>query len=316
MKRQRVIIDCDPGVDDALALMFAFGSPEIDVVGVTTVLGNAPLDTTTRNARRLVALSGRTVPVAKGCGRPIMAPFVRTWPSVHGADGLGGVELPEPTAALDPRHAVDFIIETVLAAPGEITLCPIGPMTNVALAIIKEPRVALAVKQVVFMGGAAFGPGNATPLSEFNIYVDPEAAAIVVTSGAPLVMFGLDVTRQAKITEDWLGRIARLGPTGAALTAMLRAYGGSDPALHDPCALAFLVAPDLFTGVEAHLEVATAPGPARGATIASVRERHLAGKAANATVLTGCDAPRLLALMEERLATLDGIVTNGTAMAV
>lgn len=298
---EKLILDCDPGVDDALAILLALASPEVDLVGITTVVGNEPLDVVTHNALRIATLAGRSdVPVVAGCPRPILAPFRQGWASVHGGDGLGDTGLAGPGFAATPGHAVDFIIERVMRAPGEVTLCPIGPMTNVALAMIKEPRVVTAVRRIVFMGGAAFGHGNATPLAEFNVHVDPEAAAVVAASGAPLVMFGLDVTRLAKITPAWIATMAGGSPVQAEMAKMLRAYGSADPCLHDPCTVAYLVAPELFSGVEAHLSVAT-EGAARGATVAAVSPRHRMERAANATIMTGCDAAALLDLILVRL---------------
>lgn len=301
----RIILDCDPGVDDALAMLLAYASPEIVLEAVTTVVGNTDVGTATANALRVAALAGRTdVPVFRGCARPIRAPFERRWASVHGADGLGDAGLPAAASGPAPGHAVDEIIARVLAAPGEITLCPIGPLTNVALAIVKQPEIVPALKGIVLMGGAAFGPGNASPHAEFNFFVDPEAAAIVLSAGAPVVLVGLDVTRKAPITDEWLDRLAAASRVGPAMAAMLRTYGSADPCLHDPCAVAYLLRPDLFTSVEAHLSVVTDSEAVRGAVVATTRDHQLAGRVPNARVLTGCDAEGVRTLIAERLEAL------------
>lgn len=298
---EKIILDCDPGIDDALALMLALASPEVDLLGVTTVVGNHSLDAVTENALKLLELTGRTdVPVVAGCRQPILGPFSRGWASAHGHDGLGNVGLPTPKLAARSGHAVDFMIDAVMSSPGEVTLCPIGPMTNVALAITKEPRVARAVKRIVFMGGAAFVPGNATPLAEFNIYVDPEAASAVTRSGAPLVMLGLDVTTQAKFDLSWVDRIAEGDAAEAKMAAMLRAYGGADLCLHDPCAVAYLIEPGLFSTEQGLLSVIV-DGAARGKTVVATVPRHMGDQLPNATVVVGCNVARLLDLFATSL---------------
>jgi purine nucleosidase len=298
---RRIIIDCDPGVDDAVALALAFASPELEVLGVTTCFGNRSLATTTRNALQLCELLGQSgLPVHRGCERAIMAPFDR-WLKVHGGDGLGDAGLPEPAKAVADSHAVDFIIDQVMARPGEVTLCPIGPMTNLALAIIKEPRLVGALAGIVFMGGAAFRPGNRTPVAEFNFHADPNAAQVMLSAGAPLVMFGLDVTAKATVSDAALGRIAAGGPRGATLACMMRAYGAADPHLHDPCVIAYLLQPELFGGVEAHVSVICDPPELHGQSLAAVSERHLAGRAPNCRVITDVDRDGLEALLVARL---------------
>src|SRR5262245_61800482 len=190
MARHRIILDCDPGVDDAVAILLALGPPaEIDLLGLTCVAGNVPLDKTARNARRVCTLAGRTdVPVLAGCARPLMSPAGRT-ATVHGVDGLADVGFPEPAFELGSQHAVDFIIEQALRAPGQVTLCCVGPLTNAALALVKEPLLAQRLGRVIFMGGAAFCPGNVTPVAEFNVFVDPHAAHVVLGAGLSLTMF-------------------------------------------------------------------------------------------------------------------------------
>ena len=290
MARQKIIIDCDPGVDDAIAILLALGAPEeIELLGITTVAGNVELKQTTRNALGIVNLAGRSdIGVYAGCNRPLMrASGHRS--IMHHSDGLGGVQLDAATTPRD-RHAIDFIIDNVMANAGEVTLCPIGPMTNIAMALLKEPRLGANIKRIVFMGGAAFRPGNTTPAAEFNIYVDPHAAHIVATSGVPLIMFGLDVTSSVIATPE------RLEPLRAIQTdvarkavAMLTAYAKGDPCLHDPCVVGWLLAPDLFSGVDAFVEIDCLPGLNYGRTVVSVIERHMAGRSPNCKVITAAD---------------------------
>lgn len=308
MDPHRIIIDCDPGVDDAVALLLAFAAPEaIELVGITTVAGNVPLADTTRNALRICALADRPdVPVYAGCARPIL-PGDRDPGGVHGSDGLGDIGLPDAPFGIRSQHAVDFIIETVTGAPGAITLCPIGPMTNIALALLKEPSLAAKIKHIVFMGGAAFCPGNSTPEAEFNVWFDPHAAEVVASSGVPLTMFGLDVTRHARMTADRMAALAAgAGPITRASIAMMQHYGDGDPCLHDPCVIAFLLQPELFTGVEARLSVECSAGLSCGRTVAAVSDRHRQGRPATCKVVTDVDAEGLFHLLDERLRRLDG----------
>ena len=307
MAPRRIILDCDPGVDDALAMLLAFAAPEaVKVEAITTVIGNVMLPQTTANALRILDLAGRTeIPVYAGCPRPIMAPVERKQ-SVHGGDGLGDIGLPAPRGHASSEHAVDAIIRLVRENPGEITLCPIGPMTNIALALIKAPDIAPLIPEIVFMGGAAFRPGNSTPTAEFNFMIDPHAAQVMLTAGVKLTMFGLDVTAKALITPDWMADVeAAGGPITRAAIVMLRAYGHGDPCLHDPCVIAHLIDPSLFQGVDAWVEVETTAPLTRGQSIAAVSERHRTGRPPNARVITGLDAPRLFALLRERLLSLD-----------
>jgi purine nucleosidase len=304
---RRIVIDCDPGIDDAVAILLAFAAPEaVEVVAITTVIGNVALPLTTANALRIRDLAGRgDVPVHAGCSRPIMAPVERRG-SVHGTDGLGDIGLPPPASAVSEGHAVDVLIDRIRAEPGGITLCPVGPFTNIALALIKAPDIAPLIREIVFMGGAAFRPGNATPAAEFNVMIDPHAAQIMLTAGVPMTMFGLDVTGQAVITTAWMDRVeAKAGPVGRAAIAMMRSYGFGDPCLHDPCVIAHLIDASLFSGVDAWVEVECASPLARGQSIAAVAERHRAGHAPNCRVMTALDHGRLFALLEDRLLRLD-----------
>ncbi|MGH6618475.1 MAG: nucleoside hydrolase [Alphaproteobacteria bacterium] len=333
MSGRPVIVDCDPGLDDAIALLLALASPaEIDLLGVTCVAGNVPLDLTVRNARIVVELSGRRdVPVYAGCSRPMLR-TLSTGERIHGKTGLGGRFRPaavserparadtcadgydwaEPSLPIAEGHAVDFIIETCLAAEDDaITLCPVGPMTNVATAIVKEPRILPKLREVAFMGGAALVPGNVTPVAEFNIHADPHAARIVLESGVKLTMFGLDVTHKAITTPERLDAIRGIGtPVATAAAAILtfydradiERYGARGGPLHDPCVIAYLLRPALFSGKECHVAVETESELTMGQTVADWW--GMTGKAANCRVVTGIDADGYYALIRERLACL------------
>jgi purine nucleosidase len=311
MARTPLIIDCDPGVDDAIALLLALASPaEFDLLGITTVAGNVPLALTVANARRICHLAGRTdVPVFAGCPRPLLRPLV-TATEVHGNGGLQGADLPEPTMPLQAQHAVAFLIETLTTAPAPVTLATLGPLTNLAIALIQCPAIARGIDRVVMMGGA-LGPGNITPAAEFNIYVDPHAARVVVEAGLPLTMVGLDVTHQVVTTPERLAAIAALGtPVATAAAGMLRYYGQIDcdrhglaaPPLHDPCVIAYLLRPDLFTGRPMRLAVETEGSLCLGRTVANAYPT--AAAPANATVLETADAAGVYALLIERLGKL------------
>jgi len=301
----KIILDCDPGIDDAVAILLALASPEeIELVGITTVAGNVPLERTAYNARRICTLAGREdIPVYAGCPRPMLE-TEGLHSTVHGDDGLGSVKLPEPGFALQAQHAVDFIIHSVHAEPGQITLCPIGPMTNIALAIIKDPSIVPKIKQIVFMGGAAFCQGNVSPVAEFNIFVDPLAAHVVLSAGIPQVMLGLDVTLQAKIDAAYLDELQQVNSLLKTTTAMMRSYGAADPCLHDPCAIAWLIDPSLFKGIRGNISVSYQDGRHRGQTLVAVKSRHLENDATNIEVITEVNNPLLLKMLSERLSRL------------
>ena len=289
---RKVILDCDPGHDDAIAILLADANPAIELVAITTVAGNQTLDRTTRNALRVCALAGiDDVPVAAGCDRPLLRELV-TAAEVHGESGLDGATLPEPDRGPAAAHAVDLIVETVMAAPGEITLVPIGPLTNVALALRREPRIASRVREVVLMGGS-FTRGNRTPAAEFNIFVDPEAAAVVFEAGWPLTMVGLDLTHQARATPEVVARIRAVGtPLTEAVTGLMtfyaRAYPSSaGPAVHDPCAVACVIRPDLLRCRDAFVAVETEGRWTRGMTVTDFDGRL--DRPANARVATELD---------------------------
>lgn len=312
MAPRPIIIDCHPGHDDAVALLLAFASPdELDVLGVTVVAGNVHLAHTQANARRICELAGRAdVGIYAGCTAPLERQLV-TAEEVHGETGLDGSGLGAPTMALADVHAVDFIIETLLAAPeGAMTLAPTGPLTNVAAAMIREPRIVPRVGEIVLMGGAA-GPGNVTPAAEFNIYVDPHAADVVFASGVRLTMLGLDVTNRALATTVRLDAIRAFGNAASQpVVGMLefynlhhaRRHGRQGGPLHDPCVVAYLLRPDLFRGRRAHVRVETADGPELGRTV--VEWADGSGAASNATVIEGIDADGFYALLTERLGRL------------
>ncbi|MDO5681796.1 MAG: nucleoside hydrolase [Propionibacteriaceae bacterium] len=273
-----ILLDCDPGVDDAVALMLAAGHPDIELAGITTVAGNRPLDEVTENARRLARFLGVTAPVAAGCARPLVR--TPTWSTVHGDSGLGGVEVPAEPVALDPRHGVDVIIETLLSRPvGTVTLVPIGPLTNIAMAVRKEPGITERVREVVLMGGG-YHAGNRTAVAEFNILTDPEAASIVFGEPWPLTMVGLDLTWQALATPEVLARLSAVGTESARLAvAMIAPYGEAYRAhrftaapLHDPCAVAYVIDPTLITTRKAPITVELTGTATLGMTVADFRD--------------------------------------------
>ena len=308
-----VIIDCDPGQADAVALLMALASPNnLKVLGVTCVAGNVPLDLTQRNARRICELAGQPeLPVFAGCPRPMLLPL-RTAEAIHGKTGLDGSGLPEPSIALQDRHAVDFIIDTCLSAgDGEITICMLGPMTNLAVAFVKAPQIVGKIREIVFMGGAALGPGNRTPVAEFNIMTDPHAAKVVLEAGLPLVMFGLDVTHRVITTPARLDTITQIGsPVSEAVTGMLTFYDKNDPErygeqggpLHDPCVIAWLLQPNLFRGKRVHLTVETGSPLTMGQTVADWW--NVTGKEANTTVIDHADADGFYTLLVDLLSRL------------
>ena len=302
-----VLIDCDPGTDDALALLLAFASPEIELRAVTVAGGNVGLDRTLANALGLVALARVDVPVHAGADRPLLGAFVNE-PRVHGADGLAGVALPAGGAA-QAEQAADSIRRHLRTSAAPLTLVGIGPATNLALALATEPALAARVARIVLMSGA-WGEGNATPAAEFNAYNDPEALAILLGCGRPVVLASLELTSQAMATPARLAALRAAGDgralaTAAAIQAGVppsRRLGGAGAPLHDPCAIAWLIRPELFTARPCPVTVDLAPGPSRGRTVIDRWGRSDA--AANATVLETLDADGFFALLGERLARL------------
>ena len=267
----RIILDCDPGIDDALAIAFAHGHPDIDLVGVTTVAGNVGLAKTTANALAVCEFIGAAgTPVTGGCAGPLLRPVLDAR-HVHGDSGLGGAVLPAAAAGPAAGHAVDYIIDTVGAAPGEITLVATGPLTNIALAVRREPRLADWVRGFVIMGGSA-GRGNTTPAAEYNIWADPEAAAAVFRAGWIVTMLGLDVTLRTGATASVLREMGELGPLGTRLLRpALEQYRSvsepSGPPVHDVCAVAWVAQPDLFGLVPARVQVELAGQFTAGMTV-------------------------------------------------
>ena len=312
MAPRSIIIDCDPGQDDALAILLALGSPEeIDVLAVTAVAGNVPLALTEVNARKLVALAGRTdVPVYRGADRPLVRDLV-TAEFVHGKTGLDGADLSEPSTPLADGHAALAIVDILRREPeGSVTLCPVGPLTNVAVAMRIAPDIIPRIKAIVLMGGA-IGVGNVTPAAEFNIYVDPHAADIVFRSGVPIVMHGLDVTHKALVTPRRLEAIRMIGSeVSEAVFGLLTFYNIFDQArgegqgapLHDPCAIAYVMRPDLFGGRDCHVEVDIMSEASMGRTLVDWRERT--DLPVNALVIDQIDADGFFELLTERLARL------------
>lgn len=277
---RKIILDCDPGHDDAIAMMLAWGNPEIDLVGVTTVMGNQTIEKVTRNALAVARVAGITgVPFARGAHRPLVR-AIEVAESIHGKSGLDGPRLPEPTLTLDPRHAVDFIIDTVMASdPGEITLVPTGALTNIAIAVRKEPRIASRVREVVLMGGGV-NVGNWSATSEFNIVIDPEAAHIVFNESWPVTMVGLDLTHEALATPDVSAAIAAVGTGPARFVGELLEFfahtykdqqGFDFPPVHDPCAVAYVIDPSVMDVVRVPLDIELTGTLTLGMTVADFR---------------------------------------------
>ena len=310
MARQKIIIDTDPGQDDAVALLLAMASPELEVLGITCVAGNVPLELTARNARMVCELAGRTdLPVYAGCDAPLARKLV-TAEHVHGKTGLDGPKLPDPTMPLQDQHAVDFLIETLRATDGVI-LCPLGPLTNIATALQRAPDIADRIERIVLMGGAYFEVGNITPTAEFNIYVDPEAADVVFRSGVPLTVLPLDVTHKALVTQPRLDAFRAMGTdvgrTVADWTGFFERfdrekYGSAGAPLHDPCVIAWLLQPDLFSGREINVEIETASKLCLGMTVADWW--RVTDRAPNALFIGDVDADGFFALLTDRLARL------------
>ena len=309
---QSLIIDTDPGQDDAVAILLALASPEINLLGITTVAGNVPLALTQENARKICDLAGRTdMQVFAGLDRPLVHPLV-TAEHVHGRTGLDGPVLPDPETPLQEQHAVDYIIDTLRREPaGSVTLAPIGPLSNIAMAMQRAPDIIPRIRQIILMGGAYFEVGNITPAAEFNIYVDPHAAQVVFASGVPVIMMPLDVTHKALTRTDRVAALRAIGNrTGVAVAEMLEfferfdeaKYGSDGGPLHDPCTVAWMIAPDIFNGRPCNVEIETASPLTMGMTV--VDWWQVSSRPHNALVIGDLDADRFFALITERLATL------------
>ena len=313
MTARKVIIDTDPGQDDAVALLLALASPEeIDVLGITCVAGNVPLPLTQKNARIVCEVAARPdIRVFAGRSAPLSRPLV-TAEEVHGKTGLDGPKLFDPQMPLQAQDGVDFIIDTLRAEPaGSVTLCPLGPLTNIAAAFQAAPDIVDRVQEVVLMGGAYFEVGNVTPAAEFNIYVDPEAADIVFKSGIDITMMPLDVTHKALTTRPRIEAIRALGNRAGLFTAEMldfferfdmEKYGSDGGPLHDPCVIAYLIQPHLFSGRQINVEIETQSQLTLGMTVADWW--GVTDRAPNALFIGDLDADDFFDLITKRLARL------------
>ncbi len=315
MSRQHIIIDCDPGQDDAVALFLAMASPdEFEILGITAVAGNVPLALTQRNVRLMCDIAGHgDIPVFAGCDRPMVRELL-TAEKVHGKTGIDGIEIVEPRTPLQEQHAVDFIVETLRAAEDEsVTLVPTGPLTNIGTVIDRAPDVLPKIRQLVIMGGAMREGGNYSPSAEFNILVDPDAADIVFSCGRPITSMGLDVTHQVLSTRARVERIRQLGnPVAEATAGMLgfferhdsKKYGVEGAPLHDPCTIAWLLAPELFEGKFCNLSVETQSELTMGHT--AIDFWHVTDRPHNVTWIYSVDADGFYDLLTDRLARFGG----------
>jgi inosine-uridine nucleoside N-ribohydrolase len=306
---RRILLDCDPGHDDAVAILLAARSPALQLEAITTVAGNQTLEKTTRNALKVCSLAGIcNVPIAAGMDRPLVRDL-RVAADIHGTSGLDGPALPEPDLSAAPIHGVDLLIEKLRASDGDLTIVATGPLTNVAAAIRREPAIVPKIQQLVLMGGA-IGQGNTTPAAEFNIYVDPEAAQIVFSSGRPITMIGLDVTHQAQATPEVRARIRALGSPVAHLVddllgffgeTYLRVFGFPAPPVHDPCAVAWVIDPTLIQSRPMRVDIELRGEWTTGRTVC---DRYgITGRPANAEVGLELDVPRFWDLLIETLAS-------------
>ncbi|HSE82870.1 MAG TPA: nucleoside hydrolase [Gaiellaceae bacterium] len=305
-----ILLDCDPGHDDAIALLLALASPELELLGVTTVAGNQTLEKTTANALRVLELAGRgDVPVAAGADRPLARElFIAAY--VHGETGLDGPTLPEPQGAPVGQHAVDFLAERILGSPRPVTLVPVGPLTNIALLLARHPEAAGNVERIVIMGGAV-AEGNVTPAAEFNIYVDPEAAWRVFHSDLPVTMVGLDVTHKALMMPSHVERLRASGDVGRFVAELHdffvqyheRTYGTEGAPIHDAVAVAQVLRPGIVETLPRHVDVDCESRLCRGRTVVDLWRRT--GEEPNADVGVGIDADAFLELLCERIASFD-----------
>ncbi len=312
MTARKIIIDTDPGQDDAVAILLALGSPELALLGITCVAGNVPLVLTQRNARIICELAGRTdIPVFAGSTRPMVRSLV-TAEHVHGKTGLNGPELWDPTMPLRKEHAVDFIVKTLrMNRDGAVTLCVLGPLTNIALALIKAPDIAEHIHEIVLMGGGSFEGGNITPAAEFNIYVDPHAAKVVFQSGVPLVVMPLDLTHKALTTRARVARFKALGNKAGVFTAEMlgfferfdmEKYGSEGAPLHDPNVIAYLLKPEIYKGRAVNIEIETESALTMGMTV--VDWWRVSGRQANAMFMRDVDDDAFFELLFERIGRL------------
>ncbi|MFB3946001.1 pyrimidine-specific ribonucleoside hydrolase RihA [Aeromonas veronii] len=307
-----VILDCDPGHDDAIALILALASPELDVLAVTTSAGNQTPDKTLNNALRILTLLGRDdIPVAAGAPKPLARELIIA-DNVHGESGLDGPKLPDPAFAPQGMTGIELMAKCLRESAEPVTLVPTGPLTNVALLLAAHPELKPKIARIVLMGGAA-GAGNWTPAAEFNIYVDPEAADMVFKSGIPITMCGLDVTHEAQVMDADIERVRAItNPVAQCVAGLLDFFmiyhrdpkwGFTGAPLHDPCTIAWLLAPELFHGVECRVDIETSGEHTVGMTV--VDRYGLTGKPANALVLLGLDRPGFIDLLVTRLRAFD-----------
>lgn len=316
MPPNRIIIDTDPGVDDALAFLLALASPEIQIEAITTTQGNVSLETATRNALAILELcNASNIPVAAGSQYPLVQPL-RISPDIHGTSGIGRADLPEPKSKPVEKHAIDYLIDSVLASPNEIKIFPIGPLTNVAMAIRKEPKFAKAVKELVIMGGAINENGNVTPLAEFNIYVDPHAAHIVFHSGIPITLIPLDVTHKCLFKQEHVDRLLKIdSPITKFIKDAIEVYlnfsyerGFDGSILHDPLTLATIIAPELLILKEYYVDVDHSGGIAMGKTFADIF--GVTKKPANMKVAMDVQGDAFIELFVQRMETLAKTITE------
>lgn len=312
MAARKIIIDTDPGQDDAVAILLALGSPELEILGMVAVAGNVPLALTEKNTRKICELAGRPdIPVYAGAVRPLVRALV-TAEHVHGETGLNGPVLPEPTMPLQEKHGVDFIVDTLMAEePGTVTLCTLGALTDIAMALARRPEIAPRIKEIVMMGGGFFEGGNITPTAEFNIYIDAHAAEMVFAAGIPITMMPLDVTHKALSSPARIKAIRDLGTrVGTATAEMLEfyerfdvdKYGSLGGPLHDPCVIAYLIQPELFSGRHCNVEIETSSALTYGMTV--IDWWGVTDRRKNATVMRDIDADGFYKLLVERLGRL------------
>jgi purine nucleosidase len=310
MNPKRIIIDTDPGVDDSLTFLLALASPEIKLEALTTTQGNVTVDKATRNALAVLELARAShIPVVQGSVLPLIQPL-RAVDHVHGVSGIGNSKLPEPKTKPIEQHAVDYLIERMLAEPNEISIFPIAPLTNLALAIRKEPKFAKAVKELVIMGGAIQENGNVTPLAEFNIFVDPHAAHIVFHSGIPITLIPLDVTQKCLLKQEHIDRLLKIkSPISLFIKEAIEVYlkfslerGYEGSALHDPLTLATIIAPELLTLQEYYVDVDISGGVSMGKTFADIY--HIMKKPVNMRVAMDVRGNDFIELFLQRMETL------------
>jgi len=316
LKPKRIIIDTDPGIDDAFTFLLALASPEIQLEALTTTQGNVTLEKATRNALAVLELcNASNIPVAAGSMYPLVQPLQAS-EDVHGKSGIGDAKLPEPKTSPFPQHAVDYLIERVLDEPNEISIFPIGPLTNIAMAIRKEPKFAKAVQELVIMGGAINENGNIPPLAEFNIFVDPHAAHIVFHSGIPMTLIPLDATHKCLLKREHVDRLLKINsPITQFINDAIDVYlnfsyekGFAGSALHDPLTLATIIAPELLTSKEYYVDVDISGNVSMGKTFADIFRKL--NKPVNMKVAMDVRGEDFVELFLQRMETLASGIAN------